>query len=716
MLTPRGKKEAAQLWLAIWIVICLASYRLLTEFVYPVRFFLEKRSDLPLADFLLNLLFFWLLGLLWLAYRRWRRSAICQRELERIFASISPDTLLVVDPDRRIRMCNRSVRLMFQYEPEEVLDRRTDMLYSDRRVTGTRHELYRHLERVGFHVGSAMGRRKNGVPFPIEIITAAIQDQTGVVILIRDVTDRQRAEDALRESKERFALFMRHLPACASLKDGQGQYVYANEGFTRVFGWKSEEMVGRTDEQVFGPLAPALKRGDADALAHDRIVRGEETLPVGGSERCFETLKFAVPRDPAPPLLGAIYTDVTDRRRAEKDQRELEIRMRQVQKLESLGALGGGVAHDFNNLLAGILGYADLALADLPAGSPAHASVSEVVAASKRASTICRQLLAYSGQVACSVDPLDLSALIRDIGDLAKASVAPNAKLALDLPDGLPAVVADAAQLRQVIVNLLLNASEALEGKAGRIEVATGQKWCGAADLRSTYLGETVREGNYVFLRVTDNGVGMDEATRVRMFDPFFSTKFRGRGLGLAAVIGIVRAHQGAIEVESQPGKGTMFVILLPASDRPAINREARPGGAREWVGQGTVLVVDDERFERVVASTMLERVGFSVLIAEDRDRAAEMVRTRKEIVAVLLDVTSPKLGGVEACHEIQKTAGRRIPVIFSSGFSKPASVAQLERENTVAFLRKPYETEELRETFRQVLSRVPPAPVPPAA
>ncbi len=186
--------------------------------------------------------------------------------------------------------------------------------------------------------------------------------------------------------------------------------------------------------------------------------------------------------------------------------------------------------------------------------------------------------------------------------------------------------------------------------------------------------------------------------------------------MGLAAVIGIVRAHQGAIEVESQPGKGTTFVILLPASDRPAINREARPDGAREWVGQGTVLVVDDERFERVVAATMLERVGFSVLIAEDRDKAAEMVRTRKEIVAVLLDVTSPKLDGVDACHEIQKTAGRPIPVIFSSGFSKPASVAQLERENTVAFLRKPYETEELCETFRQVLSRVPPAPVPPAA
>jgi PAS domain S-box-containing protein len=497
---------------------------------------------------------------------------------------------------------------------------------------------------------------------------------------------------------------MRHLPACACLKDEQGRYVFANEGFARLLGRKPEDMLGRTDEEVFGPLSATLKRGDAEALAGRETVRGEGSLPAGGSDRRFETLKFPVPRESATPLLGAIYTDVTEKWRAERDQRELEMRVRQMQKLETLGALGGGIAHDFNNMLAGILGYADLALADLPPGSPAQPSIAEVVAASKRAAEICRQLLAYCGQMACSVEPVDLSDLVRQMSGLTRVTIAQNAEVALSLPDDLPAVEADAVQLRQVIVNLLMNASEALEGKKGRIEIATGRKWCGLADLRNTYLGETIREGEYVFLKVADTGVGMDEATRARMFDPFFSTKFAGRGLGLAAVIGIVRAHQGAIEVESQLGKGTTVTILVPASERKAIRNDVRRGDASEWVGQGTVLVVDNESFVRAVASTMLERMGFSVAMAEDGPAAVEKVRSCPDIVAVLLNVPLQMSEGVAAYDLIQKSATRPLPVVFSSGFSKPAIVNELERHHAVRFIHKPYELEELRGALRQVL------------
>ena len=251
--------------------------------------------------------------------------------------------------------------------------------------------------------------------------------------------------------------------------------------------------------------------------------------------------------------------------------------MQHAQKLESLGVLAGGIAHDFNNLLMAILGNADLALLWLPPDSPAESKLREIEAAARRAADLCRQMLAYSGKAQFATQPVNLSTVADEMAGLFKVSISENAALRCDLPAHLPSIEADAAQLRQVIMNLITNASEALNEGSGTISISTGQITCHRAYLADLDAGANLAEGDYVFLEVSDTGCGMDADTRARMFEPFFTTKFPGRGLGLAAVLGIVRAHHGAVKVRSEPERGASVTILFPVRKPTSPNRVPDP-------------------------------------------------------------------------------------------------------------------------------------------
>jgi two-component system, cell cycle sensor histidine kinase and response regulator CckA len=705
MVGSRNGRESGHLWFAIWIILALSAYRLTTQCIIPLQRFFEQHTSVPMADILSNGLFFWLLLLLWLAYRRWRDSLYRQHELERVIASISPDVLIVIGEDRTIVMCNGAIKAMFGYTEDEVVGQKTDLLYFDRRVTGEKHEIFKYLQKVGFHVGNATGRRRDGTTFPLEIITGNISDSDGVVALVRDITERRNVETALRESEERFALFMRHLPAGASIKGPDGKHLYINEYFQEAFGWELPQCAGMKDEDLFPrALAKALAEQDAVSISEGHVVQGAHEIPLRGETHTFEIYRFPILRRNQPPLLGGIFVDRTKQRRAEEEHRRLEIQMLQSQKLESLGLLGGGIAHDFNNLLAGILGYADLALNELPETSPAAKSISEVVDASKRAADLCNQLLAYSGEGKFVVEAVDISALVREMSHLLEVTISKKAKLKCHLAKALPAVECDATQVRQVVMNLIVNASDAMADQAGRITVSTFVRKCDREYLSKTYLGESLSEGEYVSIEVTDTGCGMDEATKARIFDPFFSTKFTGRGLGLAAVMGIVRGHRGAIMVDSQTGKGTSFTVLLPASDKAYTKGVAVPRDEDDWMGSGTVLVADDEGVIRSVAATMLEKIGFSVVTARDGREAVDVFREHAdEICGLLLDLTMPALGGVEAYNEMKK-AGLKVPVIFSSGYNKKAEIKLLVGDEKLGFLQKPYQLTSVRREFRRLL------------
>jgi len=423
---------------------------------------------------------------------------------------------------------------------------------------------------------------------------------------------------------------------------------------------------------------PDLEGRSAEALLADRLANPKRVVEV-------ETA----------PLLGRLgeaghVVLLTDRTEAAR----LEQQLLQSQKLESLGLLAGGVAHDFNNLLTGILGNAHLARSELAPGTPRDC-VGDVIQAAELAARLTGQMLAYSGRGHVDVKPLDLSREVRSIAALLQASVPKNVQLVLELRHDLPAIEADPAQMQQIVLNLVLNAAEAIGERAGTIRVASGASHVDEAEVSRLAPGSDVHAGVHAWVEVQDDGCGMDTDTVARMFDPFFSTKFAGRGLGLAAVLGIARAHRGGMRVRSEPGRGTTIRTYLPAATR-ALEAEPVPEPATSGRGTGLVLVVDDEPVVRETARRALERAGFEALVVEGGRKAVEAFRARgSEIRLVLLDLTMPDASGLETYRALRELDDK-VPILLSSGFAEDATLSTTAQDPRSAFMAKPYAPDEL--------------------
>jgi PAS domain S-box-containing protein len=394
--------------------------------------------------------------------------------------------------------------------------------------------------------------------------------------------------------------------------------------------------------------------------------------------------------------------DVSERISARVERERLETQLQQSQKFESLGLLAGGVAHDFNNLLCGILGNVDLAALDLAEGHPAQQSLDEIRAAAHQATELCRQMLAYAGRERLVVAEVDLSRLVGSMEQLLRVSVSKKASMRLDLTAPLPKVQGDASQLRQVLLNLVLNASEALGDESGVISVRTGVEECQQEYLRATYLKDDLPGGQYVVVEVSDSGVGMDADTQSRLFDPFFSTKFLGRGLGLAAVIGILRAHGGTIKVYSEVGKGSVFKVFLPAVVVGAQPTVVPP--VSRWTGSGRVLLADDEPSVRSVGARMLQRLGFEVLLAEDgREAVRKFEKHGESLVLVLLDMTMPHLDGAETFRELRRLRPD-VKVVLTSGYTEAEATGRFSGKGLAGFVQKPFRLNALRVAVQNAL------------
>jgi len=419
------------------------------------------------------------------------------------------------------------------------------------------------------------------------------------------------------------------------------------------------------------------------------------------------------------PLLGpggrpdgavAAFIDITDMKRAAEEKQNLERQILQAQKLESLGVLAGGIAHDFNNLLTMVLGNANLARVGLPANSPASAHLAEIEKASRRAAELCRQMLAYSGKGRFVVERLSLSAVVEDMAHMLEISVSKKAVLKYDFAPDLPVVEADPTQLRQVIMNLIINASEAIGDRSGYIRVGTGQADLRSEDLAGALLGEEARVGTYVYLEVEDTGCGMNAESLGRIFEPFYSTKYKGRGLGLSAVLGIVRAHSGVMRVRSEEGRGTTFRILFPAvtGSMPAVSES--PAGGDAWRGHGCALLADDEEGIRLVGRRILEQLGFKVITASNGREAVDCFRQQAgEFRCVLLDLTMPELDGVEALEMIREIKPD-VPVLLTSGYDEKDVQRRYGSAPLSGFIQKPFEANILRNKLRIALGDGAPA------
>jgi signal transduction histidine kinase/CheY-like chemotaxis protein len=388
-----------------------------------------------------------------------------------------------------------------------------------------------------------------------------------------------------------------------------------------------------------------------------------------------------------PRRLLGVVSDVTERRKMEE-------RLRERAKLESVGLLAGGVAHDFNNLLTGILGNATLALDLLTEGHLARRMIEGVVTASERAASLTQQMLAYSGRGRFVIAPVDISKLVREMSGLLRTSIDRSIELRLGLDPSLPSVEADPVQMQQLVMNLIINAAEAMQDRQGAVTIRTFLCDLDQAAVARLNPAFDVVPGQYVCLEVADEGCGMDETTMAKIFDPFFTTKFTGRGLGLSAVLGIVRGHKGSLEVASEVGKGTTFRIHLPA---------IVPLDQLASLWRGIVLVVDDEEIVRKTASSIIELTGFRVITAENGAEALRQFQAHKgRIDVTILDLSMPVMGGEAALERIrQEWPGAR--VVISTGFAAEDATQRFSAKGVAGFLQKPYTISRVTELFREL-------------
>ena len=524
----------------------------------------------------------------------------------------------------------------------------------------------------------------------------------------QELAQRKQAEEALRLEKA-FADKLLDTPqdTVVLFDPATGKLIRWNKRFVEVSGYSDEELAVLD--------APNALYGEDDLVKVKRYVSRTTTAGAGTAELGLVTKQGAivpfeysaniVETPDGTPLILAIGRDVTERVQAEEERHQLERQLHHSQKLESLGVLAGGIAHDFNNILTAVLGNAELALLSLSPSAPARENLLEISQASRRASALAHQMLAYSGRGSFVSEAIDLNALIKDMLDLLKSTISKKAHLDLDLKPGLPPLEGDPSQLSQVIMNLVINATEALEDKDGIIRIATGVRELSADYFHESYVDRELPSGLYLTLDISDTGCGMDSETRARLFEPFFTTKFTGRGLGLSAVLGIVRGHRGALRVYGEPGKGSTFRILFPAAgaEEGALPPKAT-ARTESWRGKGTVLLVDDEEAIRALGARMLVSLGFTVVTAADGREALEIYRAyRDEIVLVLLDHTMPHMDGEETLPEL-RLLDPQVRVVMSSGYAESDIALRFAGEGPAGFLQKPYTLAELREGLQAAL------------
>jgi two-component system, cell cycle sensor histidine kinase and response regulator CckA len=389
--------------------------------------------------------------------------------------------------------------------------------------------------------------------------------------------------------------------------------------------------------------------------------------------------------------LGVVTTDISERVLAEDERKKLENRFQEAQRMESLSILAGGIAHDFNNLLAGILGNAELILVDSTIERTTQDSVKRIRDAAERAAELTRQMLAYSGKGKFIIKTFNLSDLVQEMANLVKSTISKKAEVLFNLNDAIPPMEGDATQIRQLIMNLLINASDALEMHSGNISISTGTVELDKQTFDKTYFGEECAVGTYAYLEVSDTGCGMNEETLGKIFDPFFTTKFTGRGLGLAATLGIIRGHNGTLKVDSAEGIGTTFKIYFPIVEGGVITEPEKTGNGNSANSSETILVVDDEDYIRHITVSMLERSGYSTMVAVDGEDAVRVFKENSESIdAILLDLSMPRMSGFEV-FEIVREINPFINIVIVSGFSEQESSNVFSGQNRVSFLQKPF-------------------------
>jgi nitrogen-specific signal transduction histidine kinase/CheY-like chemotaxis protein len=467
-----------------------------------------------------------------------------------------------------------------------------------------------------------------------------------------------------------------------------------------MLGMTREETVGKPSQILWAD--PNDREKMMQMLLMDGRVSGYEynMLTKHGEElNCISS--FVLYHEKG--ILEGSILDITELKKAEEDKRTLEQQMQQTQKLESLGVLSGGIAHDFNNILAVIMGYCSLTKMDY---ETAENNILEIEKAAERAAGLCRQMLAYAGKAQLTKTQINMWTMVDEMVTMLKSTLPKNAVIKSDLLAKIPNISADESQIRQIVMNLIINASEAIGTAQGEIQISLSRTTVTDGQATKDYHGISIPLGEYVCLEVTDNGCGMDEETKWRIFEPFYTTKFTGRGLGMSAVLGIIKSHDGALQLFSQLGQGTTFKVYLPVPKKDSTedgdHKQSIPSAP--WQGSGTILLVEDEDQVRLIAKALLKNFGFTVLEAVNGKEALELYqRNATDITLVMTDMGMPIMDGYELFSELKKL-NPELPIIVSSGYGDAEVGSRLGTDNIAGIISKPYGPDQLREVLKRAL------------
>ncbi len=530
------------------------------------------------------------------------------------------------------------------------------------------------------------------------------QRMTGTM---RDVTERKKAEEELRKSEEKYRRLIENAYDIVYTTDPGGCLTFANPACVQHIRYSQEELIGRH----YLEFIPEEYRKDISRFYGRQFVKKiPDTyyefpfVTKNGETRWYGQKTQLLMEKGIIVGFQSIARDITDRKRLGEEKLETERKLLHVQKLESLATMAGGIAHDFNNQLAVVLGNLELALMDLAPDSRVKPNIQNAIKAAKQSAELSHQIQTYTGATYYNPVDLDLNKLLNTNPIPLKLRTSKHLTLNLESHNTLPLIKGDPDQIQCLITNILVNASEATEDKVGEIRLSTGVIDCDETYLSRSCLKETPNPGRFVFLEVTDTGCGMDAETQRRLFDPFFSTKFWGRGLGMAKVLGITKGHHGAIILESEVGKGTTIRVLFPASREAQIESvqaigvvEPQPAVPVSPTRRKTVLVVDDEAGVRDLAVTRLDLLGYDTIVAGDGEEGVNVFRERlNEIDLVMLDFKMPKMNGVEAFWELIRIKPDA-KVILCSGYTEEAVMQSFPEQHPAGVLHKPYNMEDLK-------------------
>ena len=645
------------------------------------------------------------------------------RESEQKFRSYvryAPDGVFVADANGDYHEVNDAACKFTGYEREELLR----MNFIDLIAPEDRERAFRHFSKAkdtGYASGDLRFVRKDG-SIRWWTVNGAFVKQNLLLGFVRDITEFKEKEKALIESEEKYRFMLENIEDVIWRQDPDLTFNYISPSDKKQRGYEAEDVIGRkiwdfltpaSIEHVRSRFSERLKYLDQYRHLGSAVYEVEQ-YRKDGSTIWTEMISNPI-LDSEGTLVGfqGVTRDITDRKKAEDERLEMERRLLHAQKLESLGVLSGGIAHDFNNLLTVILGNLEIALMDIGTRNSARFNIEKAVKAAKRSADLTRQMLAYSGKGAFVIRDMDLSKLIDEYAQMFRTVVSRNVEIQLSLDHNLPSIRADIGQIQQVVMNLMSNASEAIGSQPGLVTVSTGVVDCDEKLLEKSLLVQKPAPGRFVRLEVTDTGCGMDEETLSRLFDPFFSTKFVGKGLGMSAVLGIVRGHGGAIMVDTCIDWGTKIEVLFPSTEsfiQEDSATEVKPASLPIVTSNGadppTILIVDDETEISELTSNSLKSVGYRTIQASNGKEALRIFREAPESFdLVVIDLTMPDMNGAQAFYEM-KAINPNVKIIVCSGYSKEEVASKFNDFMPRNIVQKPFEQEALKRQIELLLKK----------